>query len=136
MPVKMVLHYDHRLASLGGRVVVFQKDVERMVADDVVDECIAIGARAVEGEIKKTPPAKPPMEPIVSGVARVDAIKESLAKLILKNNADDFAGTGRPKIAVVSRDVGFKVEAHEVSKIWDDMNNPVAQEMTDGSGNE
>ena len=128
MPVEMVLHYDHRVASLTGRVVVFKADEPRMVADEVVDECIAIGAKRTDGK-PKAPPPKPQPNVQPSGVARADAIKETLAKLKLKNNANDFAGTGRPKVDAVSRDVGFKVDAQEVTKLWDEMN-------ADGTGNE
>ena len=124
MPVKMELHYDHRLITDFGHSIAFVAGVPRDIPDVCVDECLKLGARPIDNDIRTEVPTKPvPKHQLEKvGTDRADAIRGSLAKLKLKNSADDFAGTGRPKIAVVSQDVGFKVDAKEVSRIWDELN--------------
>lgn len=122
MPVEMVLHYDHKFISLGGRSVAFVKDQPRMVADDVIDECVKIGARRTDDKPAKSVPVKPKNETAPSGVGRSEAILAALKVLREENDSNKFAGTGRPKVAEVSKMAGFAADASEVSKLWDDIN--------------
>ena len=128
MPVEMVLHYDHKLVTRGGRSVAFVADQPRMVADDAVDECVKLGARRVDAKPAGKPaPAPKKPEPAPQGVSREDAIRSAIEILKEENDSNKFAGTGRPKVPEVSKLAGFQADANEVTRIWDEIN---------GSGNE
>ena len=127
MPTEMVLHYDHKLITRGGRSVAFVADQPRMVADDAVDECVKIGARRTDSKAAGKPiPAPKKKEAAPSGISRKDAILAAMDVLKEENDANKFAATGRPKVPEVSKLAGFQADASEVSKLWDQLN---------GSGN-
>ena len=128
MPV-LELHYDHRMINKSGRVIAFKANVPRDVPDVCVDDCLAIGARPIDDKVVKSVPAKPKNKPLISGNDRTEAVKKALAVIKEENKSENFAGTGRPKVAVVIKMVGFRVDVEEVTKLWDDLNDttPVAE---------
>lgn len=119
--IEMVLHYDHRLISRGGRSVAFKKDVPVQVHDDMVEECVALGARRVDNKPATAPKLAPERKAQPSGTSRKDAIIAALQVLKEENDSKKFAGTGRPKVSEVSKMAGFQADAQEVAKLWDEM---------------
>lgn len=121
----MELHYDHLLVTTSGYSVKFTKGEPREVPDGAVDEASKLGARLIEGTLE-VPPVKAANTVPSSGFGRDTAIKQALEVIKEKNNSADFAGTGRPRMPVVKRMVGFAVDATEVDALWDEMTSDVA----------
>jgi hypothetical protein len=117
MSRKMILNRNHTLTSLYGHSVRFEKGVPTHVPSLVQAEALAIGAEFEDGEGVKVEEEKVNAEPL-DPVARAEAIYAAVMTLAEKNDVDDFAASGLPKVESVTRVAGFKVSGKDVSKAW------------------
>ena len=95
----------------------FEKDVERLVAPQMVPAALAIGVIAVDSnEPVFAKEAKDP-EPLDPG-SRIEAITLAVENIFERNDPDDFTTGAAPKTVAVAKLAGIgKVGAHEVKAV-------------------
>lgn len=107
---------DMTVASLSGRSVEFKKGVPTYAPDQMHAELIAKGIVPAEA-IPDPEPNDEPQAPIVPA-ERQAAVFASFEKLVLRNKRGDFAGTGAPHAAVLSKDLGWDIDGKERDTLW------------------
>jgi hypothetical protein len=124
--VTMVLNRDFTLASTLGHVITFKKDEPMPIPPIMVRACAEIGATRVDGvdpfdivEDKKD------TQPVDPGV-RLEQIRTAIEAICERNGRNDFTASNTPKVPVVSKEVGYKVDRNEVSKVWQLRNEELA----------
>ena len=129
----MVLNRNFTHTSVYGHSIRFTKDVPVAVPNVIVREVVAIGALRADGEdaIKA---AKEDVSHVPQGIAeRTDAILEVIEEMTELNDRDEFTGTGLPKLAVLSKKVGFKVDKTELNRVMTERATRAQLEARDGS---
>ena len=129
----MTLNRNFTHTSLYGHSIRFEKDKPVAVPNVIVREVVAIGALRADGEdaIKAS---KEEASHIPQGIAeRTDAILEVIEEMTELNDRDEFTGTGLPKLAVLSKKVGFKVDKTELARVMTERANRLQLEERDGS---
>ena len=117
-PNMLVLNRNYTLATTKGHVIAFKKDEPIHVPRGAHNEAIAIGAvpadgddpNVLEDEKKDTTPQDP--------AERNPLIFDAITKLVDRNEREDFTAAGSPTVDAVSKEVGFKVSAKEISGQW------------------
>ena len=129
----MVLNRNFTHTSLYGHSIRFEKDKPVAVPNVVVREVVAIGALRADGEDAIKAP-KDDAAYIPQDIAeRNDAILEVIEEMTELNDRDDFTGTGTPKLAVLSKKVGFRVDTTELNRVLAERATRAQLEERDGS---
>lgn len=126
-PVLLVLNRDHVLATTRGHVIAFRKGEPTNVPRVLVSEALAIGAQPadgsepeVPGDDKKAP--KAPNDPAERGPLILAAIE----KIVASNERKDFTAAGSPTVKSVERELGFDVDAREITAAWQERHDKLA----------
>lgn len=117
---KFVLNRDYDLVSTLGASVSFKKGVPAFVPPQLHKAVIDIGAEAVEGEaeteegqedaaVAKRPKLK------ADRIAQLNAAYEAI---VLRAKKEDFTLENVPHASVVSKEVGWAVDAKERDDTW------------------
>lgn len=104
------------VSSLSGRSVEFKKGVATYAPDQMHAELISVGIVPAE-EIPEPEEVGGPKEPTVPD-ERKAAIFAVFEKMILRGKREDFAGTGAPHAAVISKELGWAVGGKERDSMW------------------
>ena len=114
--VMMICNRNCTLRTTYGSLA-FEKDVERLVAPQMVPAALAIGVIAVDSnEPVFAKEAKDP-EPLDPG-SRTEAITLAIEDIFKRNDPDDFTTGAAPKTTAVAKLAGIgKVGAHEIKTI-------------------
>lgn len=117
---QMVLKRNYVLRSTTGHSISFEKDVPVGVPPPLVPKAMEIGAELVEGTKKEEylPDEKSPTKGAPQGDERETSVFEVFRQLSEQNDSANFTAAGKPKFKVVSQMVGFRVDAVEVSDLW------------------
>lgn len=114
--VRMICNRNCSLRTTYGSVQ-FEKDVERLVAPQMVEAALAIGVIAVdpnEPSFKKEAEDPEPMDP----GSRNAAITRAIEVIFERNDPDDFTTGASPKTTAVAKQAGIKkVGAHEIKAV-------------------
>lgn len=112
--MNFIMQRDFVVATLRGHSIEFKKGV----STHVPDHCWADVQQ--HGAVPETDlPAPDPSIPVIpQGEARRAAILKAMRAVVLRNERDDFTAGGAPHNAVVSGQVGFKVDAAERDEAW------------------
>jgi hypothetical protein len=125
-PVVMVLNRNFTLASTLGHVLTFKKDEPMPVPPIMVRACAEVGATRVDGEDAfKIVEEKKDAQPVDPGV-RLEQIRVAIDVMCERNGRNDFTASNTPKVAMVSKEVGYKVDRNEVKKVWQQRNEELA----------
>ena len=104
------------VASRSGRSVEFKKGEPTYAPDQMHAELIAVGIVPAEEipELEETGGTKEPTVP----AERQAAVFEAIEKIILRGKRNDFAGTGAPHAAVLSKELGWDIDGKERDVLW------------------
>ena len=118
---KMKMDRSFVVSSNQGYVISFTPNVEVNVPDVLVDECTKYGAVLVEKEYvpPKTLKMNVPDSVIDATSEREKVVLKALKSIIERGDRDEFTASGMPSAKVVSKEAGVKIEAKEVSNMWD-----------------
>lgn len=123
----MVLNRKHTLSTLSGHVIRFEKGVPVYVPPTIVEQALSIGAEPVDEDGKKEigdelqRKEEKPRPEVPAGAVRRGKVKEVLEGIMARNERDDFAASGRPKLTSVNSQLTFKATASEVEEIWNEL---------------
>lgn len=104
------------VASLCGRSVEFEKGVPTYAPDQMHADLIKVGVVPAE-EIPEPEPDGKPKEPTVAAEREFEVFL-AFEKLILRGKRGDFAGTGAPHAAVLSKELGWDIDGKERDVLW------------------
>lgn len=114
---KFVMSRNLQVRSTSGYAVVFEKGVETEVPAVMIAEVIALGAERVDAgqsaHIKEPNKFTPPV-----GDAREGDIRAAIDAIVEQNNPVDFTASGVPKLAAISKMVGYAVDKVELANVW------------------
>lgn len=107
---------DMTVSSVSGRSAWFKKGVATYAPPQMHAELIAVGIVPAEEipEPVDTGGVKEPMVP----AERQTAVYEAIEKIILRGKRGDFAGTGAPHAAVLSKELGWDIDGKERDLHW------------------
>lgn len=104
------------VASTSGRSVAFEKGVPTYAPPQMHAELIAVGIVPAE-EIPEPVSDGSPQAPTVPS-EREDAVFAVFEKLVLRAKRGDFAGTGAPHAAALSKELGWDIDGKERDVLW------------------
>ena len=104
------------VASTSGRSVEFKKGVATYAPPQMHAELIAVGIVPTE-EIPEPEDTGEVQAPTVPA-EREAAVFEAIEKLLLRGKRGDFTGTGSPHAAVLSKELGWDIDAKERDVLW------------------
>ncbi len=104
------------VASLSGRSVEFKKGVATFAPAQMHAELIAVGIVPTE-EIPEPVDDGSPKEPTVPSEREFEVFL-AFEKLILRAKRGDFAGTGAPHAAALSKELGWTIDGKERDVLW------------------
>ncbi len=107
---------DITVASKSGRSVFFPKGVATYAPDQMHAELVQNGILPTV-EIPEPADDGSVKEPTISA-ERQAAVEAAFEKLILRNKRGDFAGTGAPHVAVMSKELGWTLDGKERDALW------------------
>lgn len=107
---------DMTVASKSGRSVAFVKGVPTYAPDQMHAELIAFGVVPAEA-IPEPEDDGGVKEPTVLA-ERQEAVFAAFEKVILRGKRGDFAGTGAPHAAVLSKELGWSIDGKERDVLW------------------
>ena len=106
---------DMTVSSLSGRSVQFVKGLATYAPPQMHAELIAKGIIPAE-EIPE-PVVDTNDEPMVQSEREL-ALFAAFEKIILRGKRGDFAGTGAPHAAVLSKELGWSIDGKERDVLW------------------
>ena len=119
--VKMICNRTCTLRTTFGSVV-FEKDVARLVAPQLVEAALGIGVLPVDSNEKLFEPEADPKEAPDAGT-RNAMITKAVEAIIAKNDPDEFTAGAAPKLVSIQKRTGLKkVGSHELKKVLDKRN--------------
>lgn len=104
------------VVSKSGRSVEFEKGKPTYAPSQMHAELIAMGVVPAE-EIPEPVDDGLPKEPTVP-TEREAAVFAAFEALMLRNKRGDFAGTGAPHAAVLSKELGWAIDGKERDAAW------------------
>ena len=104
------------VVSKSGRSVEFEKGKPTYAPSQMHEELIAMGVVPAE-EIPEPVDDGLPKEPTVP-TEREAAVFAAFEALMLRNKRGDFAGTGAPHAAVLSKELGWTIDGKERDAAW------------------
>ena len=104
------------VVSKSGRSVEFEKGKPTYAPSQMHAELIAMGVVPAE-EIPEPVDDGLPKEPTVP-TEREAAVFAAFEALMLRNKRGDFAGTGAPHAAVLSKELGWTIDGKERDAAW------------------
>ena len=114
------MHYiaprNMTVASLSGRSVTFKKGESTYCPHQMHAELIAHGVVPAE-EIPEPEASAGPQEPHVPA-EREEALFAVFEKLALRSKRDEFTSAGSPHASVVSKELGWSIDAKERDSAW------------------
>ncbi len=120
--IEMVLtNRSFVLRTILGHSIAFEKDVPVNVPPSIVNQALAIGATPTDG---KNPIEAPPTEPVVpvDPIQRQREIRAVITEMVTENNRSDFTASGNPKVSVVSKRIGYRIDSRELGSVLNKMN--------------
>jgi hypothetical protein len=125
----MVLNRRANLASTLGHIISFYKDVPVAVPPILFREAVNMGAVPADKTIDVAEKvaedkAAQPIDPS----ERLDDVRAAIDEMVAENSRDDFTAASTPKVANVSKRVGYKVDGTEVRTAWDMRSLDLAEE--------
>jgi hypothetical protein len=117
--MQMQLNRDHVHVSKRGISIRFAKDVPTFVPPYLVTEVVGLGGTVsetdqstVDAEMKVVKQAETDAE------GRSPAIEAAIRTMIERNQRGDFTAGGKPNLNVLSKMVGYTVNADELDAPW------------------
>lgn len=104
------------VSSRSGRSVEFKKGEPTYAPDQMHAELIAVGIVPAE-EIPEPEDTGGVKEPTVA-TERQAAVFAAFEAVILRGKRGDFAGTGAPHTAVLSKELGWSIDGKERDVLW------------------
>ena len=124
----LVLNRNYVLTTTKGHSVAFEKGKPTHVPPAVYQDALAIGAIPPDGEDPHfEEPVKTDNAP-ADPAERAPLILAAIEKLVAESSRDNFPAAGSPTVGAVSEAVGFKVQAKEISTVWQQHHDKVAAE--------
>lgn len=114
--MKFVLHRKRTIISTCGLSIEFEKGVPALVPPAMYAEVIAAGG-VPEDEIPEEDLPAPPATP-EQLVEREKAMFKAFDTIVRRAARDEFTAGGVPNNAVLSREVGWSVQAKEAKAAW------------------
>lgn len=115
---KLVLNRDYVLSTTKGHSIAFRKGEPVHVPASCYQDAIAIGAQPEDGSdpnvLGEETSNKAPIDP----AERSPLVLAAIEQLVAKNERKDFTAAGSPSVKAVERELGFDVDAREVSAVW------------------
>lgn len=128
---KMYANRDVTLRSTKGPVIRFKKNEPKNVPKSIEDEAMRIGIIPVEPEdVGKEEVSQGPAKP-ETAQERHEVIRDAVDAMIEANDRNEFNASGLPKTNSLSTRVGFKVDASERDKAFEEATAP-----SEGDGDE
>jgi hypothetical protein len=111
-----MLSRNRTIASTCGISIDFKKGELHLVPPAMYAEVLAAGG-VPEDEIPEDemPPAAPTPEQLLD---REAAMMKAFKAIVLRNDRNDFTAGGTPHASVLSRDLGWSVQAKERDAAW------------------
>lgn len=128
------LNRNHVLRTLLGHAINFRKGEPTWVPPACVNEAVAIGAEAVDGDVDVLGPEveeKPPLAPH----EREAQIMAAIERLVERNERNDFTGAGLPDLRKMNAMLDFEATKPERDMVWQKYQAAVA-EKTFGPDND
>ena len=114
----MQMNRNITVGSTLGHMLTFTKDVPMPVPPIKVRTCAELGAIRVDGvDVFEEPEEDAFIQPVDPGHRESDIV-EALERIVEKNEVHDFTAAGIPNVAAVSKELGYRVDRTEVSKVW------------------
>jgi hypothetical protein len=115
-PMKFVMHRKRTVVSTCGLSVEFEKGVPTLVPPAMFAEVIAVGA-VPENEIPEDelPAGKPSPAQLIEREQQMFAAFDAIVK---RASREDFTAGGVPHNTVLSRELGWSVQAKERDAAW------------------
>lgn len=115
---EFVLNRNHRLRTMAGHTIHFEKGVPTYVPPAIVREVIAIGGERIDAgqgaEFEESSTAI--KEPV--GDEREQLIFECFADMIERGAREDFTAQGVPHTKALKETLGFTVSNKERDALW------------------
>lgn len=115
---KMKMDRDFTIRSTVGHTLGFKAGKEMAVPPVLVNECLKYGAVYCEGE--KAPKQCKSKKSSPDGDDRVAAVANAMESIFVRNDREDFTGSGSPDLKALSLEAGFKVDVKERDKAWEE----------------
>lgn len=107
---------DITIASVSGRSVAFKKGIPTYAPDQMHAELTKHGIVPAE-EIPEPADDGSVKEPTVPA-ERHAAVFAAIELIMLRGKRNDFAGTGAPHAAVLSKELGWTIDGKERDVLW------------------
>jgi hypothetical protein len=117
--MQMQLNRDHVYVSKRGTSIRFAKDTPTFVPPYLVTEVVGLGGTVSETD-QSTVDAemKVVKEAVIAAEGRSPAIEAAIRTMIERNQRGDFTAGGKPNLNVLSKMVGYTVNADELDAPW------------------
>lgn len=120
---EMILNRNFVLRTTLGHTVAFRKGEKTGVPKEVAKMALEIGAELVdENDREALLPQEEVSAEVPQGDDRDTVIINAFARLIDENDRDSFNASGVPKPSAIEKLVGFKVDAGERTRLWNEWN--------------
>ena len=114
--MKFTMQRNRTVASKLGHAVDFKKGIAVYVPPALWDEVQMLGAEP-EDTLPDEPQSDSVVEPTDPAV-RKEALFAVFEKMVLKNDRENFTAAGAPHNAVLSKELGWSVNAKERDAAW------------------
>lgn len=114
--MKFIMHRNRTVISTCGLSIEFKKGEPTLVPPQMYQEVMAVGA-VPEDEIPDDELPKGPATPETLA-ARKAMMVEAFKKIVERGNREDFTAGGAPHNALLSRELGWSVNAKERDAAW------------------
>jgi hypothetical protein len=120
--VEVKMMRDRTVSTTKGHTIRFTAGEPIHIPVVVLEDCLQAGAvpTAEEAgqEVSDNLPGVPVLAVAPTGGARDEQIIAAMKGMFARNGRDDFTGQGRPDVRVLSRELGFSVDARERDELW------------------
>ena len=115
--MKFIMHRNKTVASVMGLAIAFEKGVPMQVPPYMYQEVLAAGGVSEDELVEDEVLAQVSSEPSDPGT-RKNALFDAFDKIVLRNTREEFTGAGIPHAAVLTKELGWAVNAKERDAAW------------------
>jgi hypothetical protein len=114
-------HRDVRISGFGHHILL-AKGVPTHVPALLHGAALNVGAQPVNKNFKLKVDEEPPKTKVEQDPdKRWNDIKKAVRIMIAQNKGEQWTASGKPKIAVVTKLVGYRVYEAETQSVWDEL---------------
>jgi hypothetical protein len=96
-----------------GHMIRFEKGVPTHVPPELAREAVGIGAECLDGPVAMPGIDDEVAETVMTPADKDAAFLKAIAKLVARNDREDFEGNGKPSMTVLKDIVGFSFSKKE-----------------------